>query len=320
MEVRNWLFDRQLLLKSKPYSKPVICVGNLSVGGTGKTPMVEYLLRLLAERYKVAVLSRGYGRKTRGYIAVNDSSSASLVGDEPFQLYQKFKKGVRFYVCEKRVEGLDRIFESSDTEVVVLDDAYQHRYVKAGLYVLLTDYNRLFTDDWVLPAGRLRERRKGALRADVVVVTKCPAHIESKVQLQIGQKIQKYTKEKVPVFFSKIVYDAISVVHGSLFSRPQVVLVTGIANPQTFVDYVASQYTIYKSLQFPDHHAFTIAEIEEIVRLCQSATDTFLLTTEKDYQRLLPFMDRLKRISLGYVPIKFVLDDEKGFAQIINRI
>lgn len=303
--VRNWLFDRGIILQAKTYDKPIICIGNLTVGGTGKTPMVEFLLRMLTEQYKLAVLSRGYGRKTKGYLAIDEHASATTVGDEPFQLYQKFKTKAQFYVCEQRVFGLDRIFETSNAELVLLDDAYQHRYVQAKVNILLSDYGRLFYNDLVLPAGRLRESRSGAQRADLVLVTKCPKEISQHEQDTIVARVSAYTSVNTPVFFSEIVYDAVVEVQGLLHTSSNVVLLSGIANPMPLKEHVASHYRLIKTFEFPDHHNFTEQEILRIVDICRAERNTFLLTTEKDFQRLSPFMPQFEGISLGYLPIKF---------------
>lgn len=303
--IRNWLFDHGILLQAKAYKKPIICIGNLTVGGTGKTPMVEFLLQMFAGQYKLAVLSRGYGRKTKGYLAIDERASAITVGDEPFQLYQKFKDKAQFYVCEQRVLGLDRIFETSNTELVLLDDAYQHRYVQAKVNILLSDYGRLFYQDLVLPAGRLRETRSGAQRASMVVVTKCPKDLSQQERDAIMARIAAYTNANTRVFFSEIVYDEVVVVQGALHTSSNMILLSGIANPKPLKEHVASHYHLIKTFEFPDHHNFTAQEILQIAATCRVERDTFLLTTEKDFQRLSPFMPQFEGISLGYLPIKF---------------
>ena len=201
--VRNFLFDVELL-KSKPYDIPVIAVGNLSVGGTGKTPQIEYLIELLKNDYKIAVLSRGYKRKTKGFIILNDYHTAKDVGDEPLQFFKKFPQ-ITVAVDADRVNGINKILEIDKPDVVLLDDAYQHRKVKAGFYILLTKYSELFIDDFLLPTGNLRESSIGVKRTDCIIVTKCPMNMSMADKQKIKSKVNKISNQ--PVFFTSINYD-----------------------------------------------------------------------------------------------------------------
>lgn len=318
--VRNVLFNKQFILKSASFEVPVVCVGNLTVGGTGKTPMIEFLLYNLADSYKIAVLSRGYGRSTKGYFKVNSDSSAKTVGDEPFQMFSRFGNKVSFFVCENRVEGISNLLKSGDFNLVLLDDAFQHRYVKPTCSILLTSHNRLFVTDFVLPMGRLRESRNGANRADLVVVTKCP-QLSTSDELNITNQIKKYTKPETHIYFSKINYLPVKVVEGNLPTIASVVVLTGIAQPEIFLKWVREKYEVVKEFIFSDHYNFTKENISEIKSLLNSQPNCFLLTTEKDTQRLLPFKDVLKESNWGYLPIESQIEHADLFLkQITDRI
>ena len=197
--IRNFLYDKGLL-KSQSFAVPIIAVGNLNVGGTGKTPQIEYLIRLLSSNYKVATLSRGYKRKTKGFVLANANSNAEILGDEPFQFYKKFSQ-IQVAVDADRKNGIEQLLNQKDSpDIILLDDAFQHRKVKAGFYILLTAYDDLFCDDYMLPTGNLRESKRGAKRADLIIVTKCPATLSEKEQKEIKAKIGG----DKPLFFSKI--------------------------------------------------------------------------------------------------------------------
>ncbi|CBY17781.1 unnamed protein product [Oikopleura dioica] len=200
--LRNLLFDKQLL-KATSFAVPTLVVGNLSVGGTGKTPQIEYLIRLLSGVYKVAVLSRGYKRKTKGFLLVSEASSVEEIGDEPLQFFKKFKN-ITVAVDEKRVHGIQELLKQHSPEIVLLDDAFQHRTLKASIYILLTSYADLFTNDFLLPVGNLRESRHGAKRAETIIVTKCPADLSKKEQQEIAKKINPSKNQSL--FFTSISY------------------------------------------------------------------------------------------------------------------
>jgi tetraacyldisaccharide 4'-kinase len=296
--IRNFLFDRGIL-KSYSFELPIIAVGNLSVGGTGKTPQIEYLIRLLDERYAIATLSRGYKRKSTGFVLANANSSAETLGDEPFQLYQKFPS-IQVAVDADRKNGIEQLLtQVHPPQVLLLDDAFQHRKVKAGFYIMLTAFNDLFLDDFLLPTGNLRESRNGAQRANVIVVTKCPSTLSEVAQTQIKEKIKRYSNASV--YFSSIAYDVAVYSKTTSISVAEIqqsdcVLLAGIAKPTSFFDYLKNTNSV--CLTYPDHHHFSESDIQEIR---QKAGNKRIITTEKDYVRL---KDSILQKQLYYLPIR----------------
>jgi len=254
---RNKLYDFKVF-KSVEFDIPVLSVGNLSVGGTGKTPHVEYLIRLLSD-YKLATLSRGYGRKTKGYFIADKFTDAKDIGDEPMQFHQKFPE-ISVAVNANRVEGVTKLLkERKIPELIILDDAFQHRRINPGLQILLTPYNDLYADDYMLPTGNLREYKSGSSRADLIVVTKCPEQIPYKRVEEISRKLKIKNHQKL--FFSKIVYGKVifgwdRVLEFSDLHEYKILLVTGIANPAPLIDYLKSYDLVFKHINFPDHHLF----------------------------------------------------------------
>ena len=305
------LFDEHLFYVYKP-SIPTICVGNLAVGGTGKTPHVEYLLRLLSPSFKVAVLSRGYGRKTRGFILADEQSTAQPIGDEPMQIHRKFPD-VPVAVAENRVRGIHLLqARIPDLQVVVLDDAFQHRRLKCGSYILLTAYDRLYVNDHYLPWGRLRDNRTQALRANMVVVTKCPADIKPIDCRIVENKLHLPTFQSL--HFSTTTYEPLPF----LTPRTSCLVVTGIAHPEYLMDYIQRTCPNAQLLDFPDHHAFTSRDMQLIES--RSETADCVITTEKDAERLnlVPLSDALKA-KLHVVPVSMKLTDEEVFRNRILR-
>ncbi|MCH9659694.1 MAG: tetraacyldisaccharide 4'-kinase [Bacteroidetes bacterium] len=295
--LRNFAYEKGWK-ESKAYDLPILCVGNLSVGGTGKSPMVEYLIRLLKDDYKVAVLSRGYKRQTKGYKEVFFESTASEVGDEPLQFKQKFPE-VTVAVCANRQEGIEQL--RTVAEVIILDDAFQHRKVKPSFSIVLTPYEDLFLDDLVLPAGNLRESKRGMKRADVIIITKCPSNVSyaSLQELQLRINLEPHQQ----LFFAKIGYD--DQIYGKTETLPLTylkdkpfTLVTGIANPKPFVSFLQFKDFNFTHKKFPDHHDFSTSEIADLQQ------EELILTTEKDYMRLHPGLDKF---ALYYLPIKTVM-------------
>jgi tetraacyldisaccharide 4'-kinase len=294
--LRNWLFDADLL-KSTPFSIPIVSIGNLAVGGTGKTPHTEFILTALENEWKIAVLSRGYKRKTKGFVLANEKSDSQTLGDEPFQIHQKFPK-VTVAVDEKRVHGVRRLQSlQNDLQLVVLDDAFQHRYIQAGLSILLTDFSNLYSRDLLLPAGTLREWPSGSKRANIIVVTKCPTDI-SPIDMRVIESELK-PENNQSLFFSTFVYkDIIPVFPGS---QPEevsvthfgeqdmgVLLVAGIVSPEPIVEYLRKYTKHIETLFFEDHHAFQPKDFSQIkARLdATGGTNKILLVTEKDAARL----------------------------------
>lgn len=312
--IRNFLYDKGIL-KSYSFDIPIIAVGNLSVGGTGKTPQIEYLIRLLSPIYKVAVLSRGYKRKSEGFILANETSTAEILGDEPFQMFQKFPQ-VQFAVDADRRNGISKLLAQKEKpQVILLDDAFQHRKVKAGFYIMLTMYDDLFCDDYMLPTGNLRESRSGAKRADVILVTKCPKDLSEEEQLEIKKKIGS---EKT-ILFSYIDYDEkVYGIDGEIsveeIKATQKVLLAGIANPIPFFNYLQQEKDTLAV--FADHHHFTKSEIEAVD---EKANGRIIVTTEKDYVRL---KKHSLKSAIYYLPIRsnFVKNKEEFDKNILNYV
>lgn len=295
--LRNLFYDKGWL-KSKQYSTPVICVGNLSTGGTGKSPMIEFLLSFLKKEYQVSVLSRGYKRKTKGFREVLKDSTVKDVGDEPFQIKQKFPS-VTVAVCEDRQEGIEQLKTKAD--VILLDDGFQHRKVKASTYILLTTFDNLYIEDQLLPAGNLRESKKNAKRADLIIVTKCPDRVAyAKLQeIQFRLNLQAHQK----IYFSKIGYDEniIGITEKqslTYLKNKSFTLVTGIANPKPLVDFLKEKELNFTHKKYSDHHHFTSSEIKQLKE------EEIILTTEKDFVRL---QSSLGKFAIYYLPIKTII-------------
>ena len=318
---RNWLYDQEWL-KSYQFSVPVINVGNLTVGGTGKTPHVEYLVRVLEDK-KVAILSRGYKRHTTGFVLASAHQSAATLGDEPFQYFKKFSN-VLIAVCEDRVHGINSLLKlKPDLEVILLDDAFQHRPVQAYLNILLTSYNRLFFRDLVLPAGRLREGRNGAQRADLVVVSKCPVKLPEAEEKSIVSKIHQYTKPGVPVFFSCYCYETPVPFGNKVACGKKIILVTGLAQTESLATYLQEAgYEVIKHFNFPDHYYYRQQDLKEISNFAKLNQDCSILTTEKDWVKLADpiFREQIQQLPFFYIPIKVnFLKDQARFNQLILK-
>lgn len=307
--LRNILYDLGVK-RSTSYDLPVICVGNLSVGGTGKTPMIEYLIRLLKDDYKVATLSRGYKRKTSGFLLADKNATADTLGDEPFQFYTKFKDEVLVAVDSDRRCGIEHL-KSYNPDIILLDDAFQHRKVKAGFNILLSTYNKPFYRDIVLPTGDLREPRRGAERADVIVITKCPETIIEKEKSDIINRIKP--KDNQNVFFSSIVYSNIVYSKNetkTLIKLENFCLVTGIANATPMVNFLKLKGLNFEHQHYKDHHNFSQDEINIL------AKKSLILTTEKDFMRLKPYP--ILKDKLFYLPITAVIDRPLKFNDTIK--
>ncbi len=296
--IRNFLFDKGIL-KSYSFDLPVIAVGNLSVGGTGKTPQIEYLIRLLSDKYKIATLSRGYKRQSEGFILAEANSNAALLGDEPFQFYQKFKN-IKVAVDANRKNGIEQLLSQSDKpEVILLDDAFQHRKVKAGFYILLTSYGDLYSDDWMLPTGNLRESQSGADRANVIIVTKCPFNLAPEEQNMIKKRLKVGVNQELYftfIAYEEFIYGEDRKINVNEIQSTAKLLVAGIAKPEPFFAYLKDTNDV--CLSFPDHHNFTDKDILKIKNLAQN---NIIITTEKDYVRL---KGSLPNEQLFYLPIQ----------------
>lgn len=328
VRIRNKLFDLGIL-KSRSFPVPVICIGNLSVGGTGKTPHTEYLIRLLNEKFKIAVLSRGYKRTSKGFVLYQDRTTMADIGDEPFQMARKFPN---IYVAVDRnrchgIEQLMNISATSDAEVIILDDAYQHRYVTPGLSILLTDYNRLIFRDKLLPAGRLREPVKEKKRADIIIVTKCPDSLSKEEAKALQNRIAPLSNQKL--YFTKFVYEELQpFVSGkprlrieSLKTDESIIVVTGIASPAPLIRKLSAYTPYVYPVTFGDHHAFSatdIARIQQAFDRCKT-DKRMIVTTEKDAARLTnhPNLTETLKNNLYILPIKVeFLDEDK---QLFNN-
>lgn len=330
--LRNKLFDWGWL-QSKSFDIPVICVGNLTVGGTGKTPHTEYLIKLLQdEGLNIATLSRGYKRKTTGYVLATDQSNAWQIGDEPYQIKNKFPT-IRVAVDENRCKGIEQLLklESPTVDVVLLDDAFQHRYVKAGLNILLTDFNRLLCDDVLLPAGRLREPISGKDRAHIVIVTKCPDEIKPIDFNIIAKRIKLFPHQQL--FFSRFRYGMLTPLFSenndnrkslsSLTPNEQVLLVTGIASPTPLEREIKLHTSQVSLLAFDDHHDFCLKDLQQIKSqfLQLKEGKKLMITTEKDAARLKthPALDEVLKPHIYVLPIEieFLQNQQQIFNQNI---
>ncbi len=308
--LRNYLYDKGFF-KSSSFDIPIIAVGNLNVGGTGKTPQIEYLIRLLSPNYRIATLSRGYKRKSEGFVLADANANAETLGDEPFQYYSKFPN-ISVAVDADRRNGITQLVSlNPKPEIILLDDAFQHRKVKAGFYILLTAYNDLFCNDFMLPTGNLRESRSGANRADVIIVTKCPSNLSKTEQEQIKTNIGL----DKPIFFSYVAYDDQVYSESESLSVSEIkpiskILLAGIAKPKPFFDYLNSGHD--EIMEFPDHHNFSESEV---VGIKNKAKEKIIITTEKDFVRL---KAKILKNQLYYLPIKSqLIDNQEAFDKTI---
>lgn len=320
--LRNWMYDIRLF-DSYIIPQKSICVGNLSVGGTGKTPHVAFLAQFLIPDFSVQILSRGYGRKTKGFVLVDAAATEETVGDEPLFYYRNFAPKVQVAVCESRAHGVQELAKIQQSDVLLLDDAFQHRAVQAGVYILLTDFNAPFYTDFVLPAGNLREFRLGLKRTDYMIVTKCPPSLSEAEKDKIRKRIAIPSDQ---IYFSEIVYGALVPFSKKnsidLKSIHSTVVVTGIANPTSLLNHLKSQFEILP-LTYSDHHTFTAEEIEEIHKKFDTFAkrNTIIVTTEKDYMRLHRLIDAsvLEKYPWFYQQISVKLDRETHFKQEIKN-
>ena len=328
---RNQLFDWRLL-SSESYPIPIICIGNLAVGGTGKTPHTEYIIRLLKDDYRIAVLSRGYKRKSSGFILANEQSTSHEIGDEPYQMKHKFPD-ILVAVDADRREGIGKLLalpEEQRPQVILLDDAYQHRYVVPSFSIVLTDYHRLFYNDKLLPAGRLREPICGIRRADMVIVTKCEEDMKP-IEYRIIEENMKLLAHQ-SIHFTHIAYDEIKPVFGNqgkslsrkdIQKEDELLVISGIASPEGFIKEVGKFSDKVTPLIFPDHHAFEKSDIRRIKNTFDKMKSSakYILVTEKDAARLLdnPHIPEDWKTCMYYLPITIEFCLDKKFDDVIKK-
>lgn len=321
---RNFLFDKKKL-KSIEFEVLTINVGNLTAGGTGKTPFVTYLIDyLLKQNKKVGTVSRGYGRNTKGIYAANEQMEVHDIGDEPMMYWQAYKEKIGVVVGEERMLAIPFLLqEFPSTEVVIMDDAYQHRYVKPHFNVLITDYKRLFTKDYVLPFGLLRESRKGAKRADAVIVSKCPHNMSNKEIERITDQIKRYSKPSTEVAFTCI-KEKLPV--GISPEGRKVIIVSGIAQNKQFEHQVRTKYDVIDVLHFKDHHWYSKFDLQQLKLLLQKYAEfnPVVVTTEKDFVRLQShdLKDVIEGLPLCYIPIQveFIIGEKVFLSKLNNKL
>jgi tetraacyldisaccharide 4'-kinase len=322
--LRNWLYDIKIF-KSASFNFPIICVGNLAVGGTGKTPMTEYLITLLQDKYITATLSRGYKRKTKGFAIATSNTTAIDIGDEPMQFHEKFPN-ITVAVGEERLVAIPQLLhEKPETQVIILDDAFQHRAVHAGLNILLTEYKNLYTRDIMLPAGDLRDIKKSSKRADVIIVTKCKSDLSEQEKDQIINEIKPAANQTV--FFTEILYAE----PYHLFNKTKIdfnsntdcLLLCGIANPKPLKEFLANYVHSFDMIRYADHHIFTTDDLRDIKKQFEKmqSENKIILTTEKDGVRLLKFEKELSDFPIYVIPIKhsFLFSAGDQFEDIILK-
>ena len=327
LRIRHKLYDWHLL-KSKQFDQPVICVGNLALGGTGKTPHVEYLIKLLSEQYRVCVVSRGYGRKTKGFQLANASCIADTVGDEPMQYIDKYND-LLVAVDENRNRAIE-LMNTMDrpAELYLLDDAFQHRSTQAGFNILLTAYDKLYVEDYLVPAGTLRDVRSAAKRADIIVVSKSPEELDELKKAEIIQKLHPIPRQEV--FFSSITYEDLKVISQAADqvdpnTADAVLLFCGIAHPEPLVEELKRRYRHVEVMTFSDHHPYSENDVESILKRYQQmdGTNKIIVTTEKDYARFInsTYFCQFDSVPLFVAPIKTKIHEEEKFnEEILNYV
>lgn len=327
--IRNLLYDYGIKTRYI-YNTKVISVGNIRVGGTGKTPCIEYLVGLLQHQFYIMLVSRGYKRATRGFRIADKLDTARTIGDEPYQLYKKFaiqEPKIQVIVGENRAKAIKTALEKNSlTEVILLDDGFQHRQVDRQLNILLTSFHQPFFKDYLLPIGRLREPRRAATRADIIIVTKCPANLSNQSRKYFVEQIKKYINCKdIPILFTYIDYGNpinLWTLEPTSICQEHIMLLTGIADPVPMVEYVHNHYQLVKHIRFGDHHRFNFNDIEKIVSAFHQITyeKKCILTTEKDSMRLMEpdIAPLLKQLPIFWLPISMCfMEGEDNFKQLI---
>lgn len=324
MAIRNWLYDLKVF-KSTGFDIPVISIGNLSTGGTGKTPHIEYIVKLLSDKYSLATLSRGYGRKSKGFLSGDKYSTSYDIGDEPMQFINKFED-VNVCVDANRVHGIKELtFRYPNVDVVLLDDAFQHRAVKPGLSILLTDFYHLYSEDYLMPAGNLREHKREARRADIIIVTKTRKVYSPITKQRLTDSLKPLPHQKL--YLSYIKYGNLTPIlkqecaHKKTRTVNTIFMFAGIANPYPLEDHLKSQCTELISLTFPDHHRYRAKDIDKIKQTWEDifTRNKLLVTTEKDFMRLKnpDIWDLVVNLPIHYVPME--IDFHEGDKQAFDR-
>lgn len=321
--IRNLFFDKGWLA-SAHFNFPLICVGNLAVGGTGKSPMVEYLVALLSNHYEIATLSRGYKRKTKGYALANELTTALEIGDEPMQFYLKHPN-IAVAVGEERLVAIPHLLQDKpNLQAIILDDAFQHRTVNAGFNILLTEYSNLYSNDFFLPTGDLRDEPASAKRANIIVVTKCPPDLTEEKKAWILRELKPSPAQRI--FFTTIQYGIpyhiCDVAEKCIITtEDEVLLVCGIANPKPLKDYLLHNTRAYYQQDYSDHHIFSIDDLNDIIKKFEaiSYNEKLILTTEKDAVRLIKFRGELTNVPLYVMPIRhrFLFDEGPQFDELV---
>lgn len=320
--LRNYLYDKKII-GSIEFNIPIIGVGNLSIGGTGKSPMVDYLAGLLKPHFQIATLSRGYRRRTSGYVLANESSTSIEIGDEPMQFHLSHPE-IAVAVGEKRIEAVPQLlYDRPDTKLIILDDAFQHREIKAGMDILLTDYSNLYTRDFFLPTGDLRDQKNSAHQAKIIVVTKCPPSLTHEEALSIKNELDLLPHQQV--FFISIEYGdpyhIITKEKRQLSKQDEVLLICGIANPEPLTNYIHEVSKTYDAIFYSDHHIYNIDDLSDMKMRFDliHSEEKMYLTTDKDAVRLVKFKDRIMNLPFYVLPIslKFLFNQKDAFDQLI---
>lgn len=317
MRLRNQQFNNGSRHQSA-FDRVVISVGNLSTGGTGKTPMIELLIKLLKSKYQLATVSRGYGRKTKGERIATETDTARTLGDEPFQFYKKFGDDIKVVVGEERILAIPHLLmDYPDVELILMDDAYQHRKVARDMNLLLSDYSAPFYNDYVLPTGNLRESRAEAKRASAIVITKCPQSIDQTEKKRIEAEVRTYNL-KAPIFFSHIKYGELKPVFEVGNIEKEVAVISAIAKPKPFYNYLDSSFKITEKFEYIDHYNFKSSDLDRVFNKLKGRKLS-LITTEKDMVRLLPFQDHslFRAFNLFYLPIEMEIDKSAEFEKML---
>ncbi len=317
--LRNKLYDLHVF-KPQTFHVPILAVGNLAVGGTGKTPTIEYLIRLLSREFTVATLSRGYGRATRGFRLAGNQDDAQTLGDEPFQFYRKHQPSVHVAVDEQRARGIKAMLQAHPAiGVILLDDAFQHRAVKPDVSILLTEFHRPFFRDQLMPVGRLREARSQAKRADIVLVTKCPTGLSEADRQHVADALAPYVAPGTPIFFSRIAYGTPVGFDGQIRSLDRCVLVSALADGSVFENEWKTKTTVVETVRFTDHHRYTAADVDALQKRLPPGVQ--FLTTEKDFVKLIhpSVREVLQSSRWCYVPIQIeIIKDGSIFDSLLR--